>query len=189
MIGMSETKAHLRKNILERLSFQKEVERLKNSNIIKDKLCASAEFKNARTILFYASFDGEVDTWGMMIEAKRQGKTIALPVMSESQEAIIPSRVLDLENELTIGPYGIKQPKQSCMRPVDLNDIDLVIVPGVAFDQKGNRLGRGKGYYDRLLSQTPPHIPTLGLAFTFQVLDELPEVAIHDRPVKKIITI
>lgn len=189
MIGMSETKASLRKEILDQLNSQKEEERLQNSRIIKDKLFSSAEFKNARMILFYASFDGEVDTFEMMQEAKRQDKTIVLPVILESQKKIIPSQVSDLNRELEIGPYGIKQPKKSFLRPVDFDHIDLVIVPAVAFDKKGNRLGRGKGYYDRLLNQIPPHIPTVGLAFAFQILDTLPQLADHDCPVKKVITV
>ena len=188
MIVMAEAKISLRKRILETLNSQKEVDRAKYSSIIKYKLFSSAEFKNARTILFYASFDGEVDTWVMMQEAKREGKTIVLPVIMESQKQIIPSRVLELEKELTIGPYGIKQPAPPFFRPVNLNDIDLVIIPGVAFDKKGNRLGRGQGYYDRLLSQIPSSVPTVGLAFAFQILEELPEVAPHDCPVKTIIT-
>ena len=188
MISMSESKISLRKRILEILNSQKEVDRTEYSSIIKDKLFSSAEFKNARTILFYASFDGEVDTWEMMKEAQKKGKTIVLPVIMESQKKIIPSRVSNLEKELTIGPYGIKQPAESFLRPVELNDLDLVIVPGVAFDKKGNRLGRGQGYYDRLLSQIPSRIPTVGLAFAFQILEELPELAPSDCPVKTIIT-
>jgi len=188
MISMLESKSSLRKLILEKLNSQKEVNRTQYSSIIKDKLFSSVEFRSARTILFYASFDGEVDTWEMMEEAQRKGKTIVLPVIMESQKKIIPSRVLDLEKELTIGPYGIKQPAESFLRPVESKDLDLVIVPGVAFDKKGNRLGRGQGYYDRLLSQIPSSIPTIGLAFAFQILEELPEAAPHDCPVKTIIT-
>jgi 5-formyltetrahydrofolate cyclo-ligase len=188
MICMSETKASLRKDILAQLKSQKEVERLQNSRVIKDKLFSSDEYRHARTILFYASFAGEVDTSEMMRQAQRQSKTIVLPVISESQKKITPSQVLDLNCELEIGPYGVLHPKKSCFRPVDLDDIDLVIVPGVAFDKKGNRLGRGKGYYDRLLKNIPPHIPTVGLAFAFQILDTLPQLAEHDCPVKKVIT-
>lgn len=187
MICMVENKSSLRKDILEKLKLQKEVDRLKNSRLIKNKLFSSAEFKHARTILFYASFDGEVDTWEMIEEAERQEKTIVLPVILEGQKKIIPSLVSNPSRELTIGPYGIKQPKKSHIKPVDLNDIDLILVPAVAFDKEGNRLGRGQGYYDRLLCQFPPHTPTVGLAFHFQILDELP-LAVHDCRVKKVIT-
>lgn len=189
MIGMLDNKTTLRKDILEKLNSQKEVDRFRDSIAIKDKLFSSGEFKSARTILFYASFDGEVDTWEMMQQAKRQGKAVLLPVIVKSQKQIIPSRVLDFDLELEIGPYGIKQPTKSYLRPIPLEDIDLVVVPAVAFDKKGNRLGRGEGYYDRLLAQLPPYIPTVGLAFAFQILDELPQVTSHDRPVKKVITV
>ena len=188
MILMSQTKSSLRNDILNELKLQREEVRLQHSRIIKDKLFSSAEFRTARTILFYASFDGEVDTWEMMQQAQRLNKTIVLPAISKGQKQIIPSRVSNLNQELATGPYGIKQPREP-LSPVALEDIELVVVPAVAFDKKGNRLGRGEGYYDRLLKQIPPQTPTLGLAFPFQILDELPQLAVHDCPVKKVITV
>ncbi|MFZ5800760.1 MAG: 5-formyltetrahydrofolate cyclo-ligase [Candidatus Omnitrophota bacterium] len=185
---MTESKASLRKKLLQLLRLQKEEERLKKSRLIKHKLFSSAAFKEARTVLFYASFDGEVPTWEMMREAKRQGKVIGLPVISRSHRKIVPSRVLNIDTELELGPYGVMQPKAAFLRPIALDDIDLVVVPGVAFDKYGNRLGRGKGYYDRLLAQLPPSLPAIGLAFAFQILDELPQLACHDCPVITVIT-
>ncbi len=180
-------KSDLRKMFLNKLKTQKEVDRLRKSNLIKKKLFSSNVYKKAKTILFYASFDGEADTTSMLRQALKAGKRIALPVMVEAKKTMVPSLVSDLDKELGIGPYGIMQPKKDCLRPVDLSDIDLVIVPGVAFDKQGNRLGRGKGYYDRFLKNLPPQTPTIGLAFSFQVLKKLPFTSAFDIAVKKVI--
>lgn len=185
---MTESKASLRKKLLKELRLQRQEERLRKSRLIGEKLFSSAAFQKARTILFYASFDGEVPTWEMMQLAKEKGKAIGLPVISRSHRKIVPSRVLNIDTELELGPYGVMQPKAAFLRPIALLDIDLVMVPGVAFDKNGNRLGRGKGYYDRLLAQLPPAIPAVGLAFAFQILPELPQLACHDCPVITVIT-
>lgn len=172
---------------LKKLKTQKEVNRLRKSNLIKKKLFSSKVYKKAKTILFYASFDGEVDTKGMLKQALKAGKRVALPVMVEAKKSIIPSLVFDLHKELGIGPYGITQPRKDYLRPVDLSDIDLVVVPAVAFDKQGNRLGRGKGYYDRFLKNLPQTTPTIGLAFDFQVAEKLPFVMPFDVAVKCVI--
>lgn len=180
-------KQSLRQMFLKKLKRQKEEKRRQKSSLIKRKLFSSQEFKKAKTILFYASFDGEVDTKKMLRQALRLGKRVALPVILENKKKLIPSLVFDLEKELGAGPYGILQPKSDYLRPVDLSDINLVIVPGVAFDREGRRLGRGKGYYDCFLKTLPLNIPTIGLAFDFQITESLPFNPSYDVAVKKVI--
>lgn len=172
---------------LRKLKTQKEVKRLQESNKIKKKLFSFAGYKKANTILFYASFDGEVDTKEMLKEAIKSGKRVCLPVVKESQKRMFPSLVSDLKKELGAGAYGIMQPKKDFIRPVALSDMNLVIVPAVAFDKYGNRLGRGKGYYDRFLKKLPSSTLTVGLAFGFQVVERLPFISPHDVAVKKVI--
>ena len=82
------------------------------------------------------------------------------------------------------GPYGVAEPVIS--RFIRPEDLDLVITPGVAFDKKGNRLGRGKGYYDRFLSKLPKDTPSIGLAFRLQILPAVP-TTFHDVSVKKVL--
>lgn len=180
-------KNDLRKMFLKKLKMQKEVGRLRKSSLIKDELFSSEEYKKAKTILFYASFDGEVDTRQILKQALKAGKRVALPVILEDQKTLIPSVVFDLNKELGIGPFGIRQPKKDCLRPIDLSDIELVIVPGVAFDRQGNRLGRGKGCYDHFLKKIPSSTPTIGLAFDFQIIKTLPFATPGDIAVKKVI--
>jgi len=177
------SKKLLRERILTLLRSQKEKERLNKSLIISDKLFQMQEFKKSETILFYASFDGEVETFEMMKKAQKLGKKIELPRIMESEKKIIPTSVASLEADLEAGPYGIMQSKNDPTKVLPDNSFDMVIVPGVAFDKQNNRLGRGGGYYDRFLETLPSHIPTVGLAFDFQVIDSLSFQNEHDVPV------
>lgn len=182
---MQDTKSTLRKKFLKLLRNQEEEERVIKSRAIQKRLFAMPEFQRAQHILFYASFDGEVETINMMQEAQRLGKKIVLPIILKDQRQIIPSLVENLSQELKEGPYGVKQPLKECR--LDLTKIGLAIVPGVAFDKRNHRLGRGAGYYDRFLKTIPPEIPTVGLAFDFQILDRLPHQE-HDIPVSFVLT-
>ena len=120
--------------------------------------------------MFYISFGGEVDTREMIKEAKKLGKLIAVPV-SGLKRTIRPCK-WDGRQRLEKGRYGILEPMQKSF--FGIKALDLVIVPGVAFDRRGNRLGRGKGYYDTFLSRLPKDTPSIGLAFDFQILPTLP---------------
>jgi len=182
------TKKVFRERILTLLRNQKEEERLTKSLVIRDKLFKMPEFQGASTVLFYAPFDGEVDTSVMIEQAQKLGKEIGLPKIIREERKIVPTRVEYLGEDLELGPYGIQQPKEDRTKVLGLEDIDMVIVPCVALDKQNNRLGRGKGYYDRFLKRLSPDIPTVGLAFDFQMIDLLPQKAEHDTPVSHVIS-
>ena len=177
-----------RERIIALLSNQKKEERLIKSLAISDKLFQLTKFREAETILFYASFDGEVETFEMMKKAQRLGKIVGLPRIGKGDKNIVPIMVESLEDDLEIGPYGIKQPKSDSTNMLREDCLDLVVVPGIAFDKKNNRLGRGGGYYDRFLASLPAHIPTVGLAFDFQIVEPLPFQEDHDVKVSCILT-
>ena len=183
---MKKEKNKLRERILALLSNQKEEERLKKSLQAAVKLYRTQEFKEAKVILFYASFDGEVDTFEMMKQAQKADKIVALPCVDMKFNTMIPRIVKKLE-DLKVGSYGIKEPDKKSTE-VDLKNIDLVIVPGVAFDRNNNRLGRGGGYYDRFLKKLPKGKPSIGLAFDFQIVDEIPSMESHDKAVSFFLT-
>jgi 5-formyltetrahydrofolate cyclo-ligase len=183
----AETKNTLRKRIQELLINQKEEQRIQKSRVVKDRLFAIPEFKSSQTIMFYASFQGEVDTFEMMKQAKTLNKKLILPVIIKENKSIQPVYVDDLENGLTEGSYGIREPRKTPINIARLDEIDLVIVPGIAFDRSNNRLGRGVGYYDRFLRELSPEVPTVGLAFDFQIVDRLPITKEHDVPVSRVI--
>ncbi len=185
---MNKLKEEIRKEILNELKKQKKEERRHKSEIIKKKLFSSERFKKARVVMFYVSRDEEVNTRGMIGDALKIGKKVVVPYSVSETKEIIASELIDARKDLELGPYGIYQPrKDTHLRKIPLGEIDLVTVPGVAFDEKNNRLGRGKGYYDRFLKKLPPGIETIGLCFDFQLVNYLPQDS-HDFPVSKVIS-
>jgi len=182
---MHDVKEKIRKEITHKLQSQKKEDVFEKSRIIKQKLFSLSEFKKAKFVMFYASKENEVDTSEMIDEALELGKEVALP-HSTSLRTIIPKKICNRNKDLEKGTYGIWEPKshQENVRP---ERIDLVIVPGIAFDKKMRRLGRGKAYYDKFLKGLPSGIVSIGLAFDFQIVENLPEDS-HDIPVSKIIT-
>ena len=133
--------------------------------------------------MFYIALDGEVNTEEMILEARRLNKIIAVPVCEKNRIAIRPCK-LDHDASLKKGPYGVCEP--AVKKSISLKNIDLVIVPGVAFNKKGNCLGRGKGSYDRFLKNLPKDTPSIGLAFGFQIIPSVPSHK-HDVSVSKLI--
>lgn len=138
-------------------------------------------FKNALRVMFYASIDREVETWGMIEEALESGKTVSLPRMGNKGmlQAFVVTKP---SNQLTedTNDYGISEPDPNICALQPMDTIDVVIVPGLAFDKSGRRLGRGKGYYDRFLSQLPARTVRIGLGFGCQVFPLLPFDDPHD---------
>ena len=165
------TKKQIRSKILLRLKTQKEEDRDRKSKTIKEKLFRTSVFKKAKIVMFYMSFDGEVNTEAMIKKAQRLGKIVAVPVCKGNRITIRPC-ILRKRAKLKNGPYGICEP--AVKEYIKLEDLDLVIVPGVAFDKKGNRLGRGRGCYDYFLKRVTSDTASIGLAFDFQILPSLP---------------
>ena len=136
--------------------------------------------------MFYVGKQEEVQTEEMIAAARKLGKRILVPAVLVGKKTMIASEVTNSQR-LSCGPYGIRQPKTRHMPSVPGNKIDLVLVPGLAFDRQGRRLGRGAGYYDRFLADLKAGIPRIGLAYRFQVLNKLP-AASHDIRLSKVIS-
>ena len=162
-----------------------EIER--KSYRIWEKLLAFDLFLRGRGILFYLALEDEVQTRPMIEAALGMGKRISVPLIDEEKREIFPSILKDPDKELTSGPWGILEPKRKFYRPCPLEEIDLVIVPGVAFDEAGNRLGFGRGFYDKFLRRLPERVSFIALAFELQVVKSLPSRP-HDVAVGYIIT-
>ncbi|MCX5704658.1 MAG: 5-formyltetrahydrofolate cyclo-ligase [Candidatus Omnitrophica bacterium] len=178
------TKKLLRSKILLRLKRQKEEDRSQKIKAIGSKLLKTIEFKKAKIVMFYIALRGEVNTDQMIKAAKQLGKIVAVPVCISDRISIKPC-ILDGHGVMRKGPYGVVEP--AVKRPVRLRELDLIIVPGLAFDKKGNRLGRGKGYYDRFLGKLFKDTPSIGLAYDFQILPFVP-TASHDVSVTHVIS-
>jgi 5-formyltetrahydrofolate cyclo-ligase len=179
-------KHKIRHEIRHKIKACSELEKSCKSAIIRRKLFSESEFKKARVVMFYVSLRDEVDTISMIDEAVKTGKRVCVPVILREDKRLIAGEIKDRVKDLEKQHFGIFQPRAGHVREVPLEDIDLVIVPGVAFDKDNVRLGRGHGYYDRFLSSLPQSTKTIGLAFDFQLVESLPKDS-HDIPVSKTI--
>jgi len=178
-------KSSLRGHFLELLKKQGSAQRQEKSRRIEEQLFKLPAFQKAKTVLFYASMPGEVDTFAMITRAMQSHKNVALPVLARDQRKMIPTLTDSLEG-LKIGPYGTKHPHPDPSKFLDVEALDAVIVPGLAFDKANNRLGRGAGYYDRFLCRLPKTTAKVGIAFDFQLVDCLPTEE-HDVPLDVVI--
>jgi len=178
-------KGSLRKYYLKLLKEQNKQECERKSRMIAEQFWQLPAIGKARSILFYASMPGEVDTLAMIEKAIFLGKRVALPIVEKNKGKLIPTVILSME-DVHKGTYGIAEPHSDPDKALALKDIDAVIVPGLAFDRCNNRLGRGAGYYDRFLSTLPKTVTTVGLAFDFQLTESLPTEA-HDVRLQQII--
>lgn len=166
-------KSSLRTYYLGLLKNQSAQDRLRKSEAIGQLLRDNPYYRKAKLVLFYASLAHEVDTFGMIRKTLEDGKQVCLPIVEKTQRLIRPVLMNHLE-ELQPSTYGILEPTFDRKREINSKDLELVLVPGLAFDQSHNRLGRGAGYYDRFLAQLPEATPTLGLGFDFQLTQCLP---------------
>jgi len=142
--------------------------------------------RNSQTIMVYVNMPGEVRTEKIIDELLKAGKTVVVPVCIPQKVDLLASEIKGL-HELVPGHYGILEPKKEFIRPVDPGTLEIIIVPGIAFDMRGNRIGHGKGYYDRFLMRVPPFAKKIGLAFDFQIMRNVP-VCHFDVPMDLIIT-
>ncbi|MCR4443072.1 MAG: 5-formyltetrahydrofolate cyclo-ligase [Peptococcaceae bacterium] len=144
-----------------------------------------SEYRLARTLLAYLPIRGEVDTIPLIITAWQQQKRVVVPTCLPGRRlALSELRSLD---ELAAGTFGIPEPKAEFLRKVPPGQVDLALLPGVAFDLSGGRLGYGGGYYDRFLGSLRPGCPKIGLAYEFQLVSVLPAEE-HDLPVDMVVT-
>jgi 5-formyltetrahydrofolate cyclo-ligase len=167
----SEAKVALRKEI--RVALQKipPAVRLAASAQIRTRLKEQVFWQNAASILFFASMPDEVDVWPLLEETSAGGKTATLPRYDSANNDYIACRVQNLQTEIGAGQFGIREPKAGCSE-IPLERLGLILVPGVAFDLHGCRLGRGRGFYDRLLTEIQGI--KCGVAFDEQIVDAVP---------------
>lgn len=150
---------------------------------------ALPEYANAETVMFYIDVRSEVRTRHDLELALKSGKTIVVPWCNADGELELFR--LDAMDELELGMYKILEPRTELRavpeKQVNVESLDLIMVPGVGFDRRGARTGHGKGYYDKLLQHARRNTPLIALAFECQIFDEIP-VADHDIFMDRIIT-
>jgi 5-formyltetrahydrofolate cyclo-ligase len=143
------------------------------SSSILDRLTELEEYKCASVILTYVSFRSEAGTKRLIQKALSEGRRIAVPVCILNGKVLLPCEIQSLE-DLVPGTWGILEPSEHARSMLETKEIDLAIVPGLAFDMQLNRLGYGAGYYDRFLPKMRPNTVKVGICYEFQLIDRLP---------------
>ena len=186
-----DAKERMRREIAARRNKLTAAQRVIKSADILEKLFGLDAMRAAKWVHFYVSHGGEVETTGMIAHALTNGKRVAVPIMDAAANRLILSELKDPARELVPRSQppgrGIPEPKPEALRPVDAARMDLFVVPGLGFDPRGHRIGKGAGYYDRLLAEIPGRIPIVAPAFELQIVPEIPEDG-HDIRVHWIVT-
>lgn len=154
---------------------------------IAERLSSMAEYKNSKAVMFYSAKGREVGTARLIKSALENGKKVMLPVTNISKGEIEIGMIESYPEGMKKGPFGIMEPEKG---GIGDDELETVIVPGVAFDSRGHRLGYGKGFYDQLLGRLAAKgikVRNIGLAYDFQVVEKLPAEA-HDHRMNFIVT-
>lgn len=171
------------KNLSKRNSLSKKQVKEK-SNAVQKLVEELPEFKNAKCIMLYYGVNNEVETKALIEKALTLGKRVALPATNFEKRAMVPREINSIE-ELAKTKQGLFEPKTQ--KFIETKEIDLIIIPGVAFDKSGSRIGRGMGFYDSLLRKTSTKIPLIGLCFEENLEEHIP-IESHDVKMNIVIT-
>jgi 5-formyltetrahydrofolate cyclo-ligase len=190
MFRLLSDKFPIRRDVLfKRDSISEETKKDKDRKI-RETLLGLSEFKASHKILLYASFRSEVDTFDLLKYCIDSGKTTVLPKVDKQNNELKLYEIKYTE-ELISGYLGIPEPDVSEDRLMDVEHMDLIIIPGVAFDEQCSRLGYGKGFYDKLLSRVRGQGSRvkclIALAYEEQIVESIPSES-HDIRMDKIIT-
>ncbi|CAH2214968.1 5-formyltetrahydrofolate cyclo-ligase [Tepidibacter aestuarii] len=158
-----------------------------NSELIFQNLLKLSEIKEAKNIMAYLDFNNEVKTDNIVNYFLSKNQKVVVPITILDEKKLLLSEIKDIETDVSIGTYGIREPKSGFIRPVEAKELDIVIVPAVAYDINGYRLGYGGGYYDRFLESIRDDCLTIGIAFEIQLFDKIPKED-HDAQLDYIIT-
>jgi 5-formyltetrahydrofolate cyclo-ligase len=178
-------KADIRRKILRSRNAMAHEEIAVMSQEIVKRLIGLAAIRGATTVMVFLSFGTEVLTDELIRWGWAAGKRIAVPLCNPEDRELIPCRI-DTFEDLQRGHYGIREPKAGLVRPLPRGEIDAVLVPAVAFDRRGSRVGYGGGYYDRFLPEVP-RATRIGVVFACQIVEGIP-AGPHDVAVDGIVT-
>jgi 5-formyltetrahydrofolate cyclo-ligase len=174
--GVSAIKQTLRVQVIAALKALSTEQRLDASRAIRARLETQNAWQKARSVLLFAPTPNEPDLWPLLTDALAAGKTIALPRFHTESGKFAAARIRNPVADIRPGRFGIREPHEHCDE-ISLDALDFILVPGVAFDVHGRRLGRGMGYYDQLLARAGG--TKCGVAFDEQMVSEIP-VEPHD---------
>ncbi len=180
-------KNQLRRYILRLRDRQSPMEIEEKSGDITDQVLFLHEYVRARGIACYINKDSEVDTRPLIRRALDQGKRVLVPVVKKGDIELFFSEIKGLGTELAPGTFNILEPKPEFLHSQSLDLVDVLFVPGIVWDKEGYRLGWGRGYFDRVLKNLPPHVRSVGLSFNMQLVNRVPRDQ-FDLPVDMVVT-
>ena len=188
MTELQETKAYLRETVLRRRDAMDAATRTALSRAILGEISALAAYRAAGAVLAYAGFGSELETDAFLRRTLDEGKTLLLPRVDRRNRLLDVYEVGDLVGDLEAGTWGIREPRPDRCAMYDPAAADFVLLPGLAFDARGRRLGYGGGFYDRLLSGSlSPRAWLVAGAFEVQMVEEVP-MDEHDVPMDAVVT-
>ncbi len=180
-------KSEIRRSTFARRDALSKEEHSEKSAAIMERLFGFANFLEARIVLFYMSYSSEVDTGPMVRKALELEKIVALPLVDSKKKEIVPFRIENLDRDIRARYRGIREPIPQRCKQIPVQYINLAIIPGVAFDERGGRIGHGIGVYDRFIPRLDITTRKVALAFECQMVPQIP-MEPHDRYTDIIIT-
>ena len=187
MEEIKEKKRELRKNIGKKIAVLSEDEVTKKNTAIEQRLFEFANFLEARIVLFYINIGGEVATTNLIKKSYEYNKIVVLPVFNPSNNTFRLMKVDNIATDMVEGPRKVMEPNPKKCKVVPIECIDIAIIPGIAMDEKGGRIGPGDGFYDRLIPELPVTTRKVGLAIENQIIPQIPMES-HDKYVDIVIT-
>ena len=161
---------HVRTETLHRRDALTSEERTRLSRRIADSTAHWIQREGFGSLMLYLNMRSEVETAGLLEGLLNSGKQVCAPVVDTEQLELVPRQIRNLKTELVPHPYGMLEPNAAC--PIfPTESLQLIVVPGIAFDRNGYRLGYGKGFYDRFLMKCP-HTVAIGLAYQIQLVED-----------------
>jgi len=183
---ITERKNAVRSSMRAQLQALTDAERAARSSAACARVLKSTAFQSAVCVMLYMPLRSEIDVMSVALEAFRLGKVVCVPRVADGGKSMHAVEIKSIDDEsMASDALGVPAPRSG--REIMHESIDLVIAPGVAFDVRGGRLGRGGGFYDRFLAKAHRHTTTIGVCFDFQLVDEIPTAA-DDIPVQAVVT-
>ena len=182
-----ERKQEMRDEAARRLAAIPAGQMTENVKAIENRLFEFANFLESRIVLLYTPAAGEVDTLEVLRRSVMYNKIIVLPALAPNGRSVGLYKVDDMQRDLVEGPRGNLEPNPKRCKSVPLDCLDIAIIPGVVMDEKGGRIGTGRGSYDRLIPELPVTTRKVGLVFEAQIVPVVPMES-HDKYLDIIIT-
>lgn len=187
MEEIQEAKRQIREEMARMMASISEADLAEKRRQIEERLFDFANFQEARIPLLYIHGPGELDSENILRRCRAEHKIVILPLRGKENSKLALMKVDDLKRDLRSGAVETLEPDPKRCKKVPLECIEIAVVPGIAFDEKGGRLGRGSGYYDRLIPRLPATTRKVALALEGQLLSQIPSES-HDKSVDIIIT-